>query len=279
MTYQKEKTTMVEKLENLPEDKFRELIEILKILRGPDGCPWDRKQTHKSLVAHLLEEAHEVVEMIDYGDMEGLKDELGDLIMHIVFQARIAEENGEFTIDEVLNTISQKLIRRHPHIFGDTDVSDEEEIVKNWEQIKMEEGRESVIEGVPKSLSALIRAHRLQQKASQVGFDWDSAEPVWEKVEEEFEELMEVVENGSPEEVEDEFGDLLFSLVNLSRFLRINPEDALRSTIQKFIRRFQAIEKRVGERNLDMHSMSLEELDSHWDVVKAGEITPGDQSD
>lgn len=270
---------MTKKLENLPEDKFRALVEILKILRSPDGCPWDRKQTHKSLVAHLLEEVHEVVEMIDYEDMDGLKGELGDLIMHIVFQAQIAEENDEFTIDEVIESITQKLIRRHPHVFGETEVSGEDEIVKNWEQIKMEEGRDSVIEGVPKSLSPLIRAHRLQQKASQVGFDWDSAEPVWGKVEEEFDELKDVVENGATEEVEDEFGDLLFSLVNLSRFLKVNPEDALRGTIQKFIRRFQAIETRIDEQDLDMNSMSLEELDSHWNAVKASENESEHQPD
>ncbi|MCF7805696.1 MAG: nucleoside triphosphate pyrophosphohydrolase [Candidatus Marinimicrobia bacterium] len=262
---------MPQNLPDLPEDKFRALVEILKILRSPDGCPWDRKQTHKSLVPHLLEEAHEVVEMIDHQDSKGLKGELGDLIMHVVFQSQIAEEDDEFSIDDVIESINQKLIRRHPHVFSDSDVEDEDEVIKNWEQIKMEEGRESVIDGVPKSLSALIRANRLQQKASQVGFDWDSAEPVWDKVDEEIAELREVVESGATEEIEEEFGDLLFSLVNLSRFLKVNPEDALRHTINKFIRRFQAIEKRVNDENLDMDGMTLEELDAHWDAVKSEE--------
>ena len=262
---------MDDQVKNLPEDQFRALVEILKILRSPDGCPWDRKQTHKSLIAHLLEEAHEVVEAIDLQDIEGLQGELGDLIMHIVFQAQIAEENDEFTIDEVVESINQKLIRRHPHVFDNTEVDSEEDIIRNWEQIKMDEGRESVIDGVPKALSALIRAHRLQQKASQVGFDWAEAGPVWEKVEEEFEELRGVVEAGTPEEVEDEFGDLLFSLVNLSRFLHVNPEDALRSSIRKFIRRFQAIERSVDEQNLDMNNMSLDELDKYWERAKSTE--------
>lgn len=255
----------------LPQDKFRALVQVLQILRAPDGCPWDRKQTHKSLVAHLLEETHEVVEAIDNKDQDALKGELGDLMLHVLFQAEISEEEGAFDIDDVLEGIIAKLIRRHPHIFSDTEVRDEQDVARNWEQIKLEEGRESVIEGVPKALSALIRAHRLQQKASQVGFDWDNAEPVWEKVNEEMDELREVVGNGSTEEVEEEFGDLLFSLVNLSRFLEVNPEDALRGTINKFISRFQEIERSVREEDLDIADMTLEELDERWDTAKARE--------
>ncbi len=257
--------------EQLPEDKFRALVKILEILRAPEGCPWDRKQTHKSLIAHLLEEAHEVVEAIDEEDPEALKGELGDLMMHIIFQAEISKEEGDFEVDDVLEGIIAKLIRRHPHVFGDTEVSGEEEIIKNWEQIKLEEGRDSVIDGVPKSLSALIRAHRLQQKASQVGFDWDNAAPVWEKVYEELDELKEAVGTAEPERIEEEFGDLLFSLVNLSRFLKINPEDALRGTINKFITRFQEIERNVRDENLDMEAMTLAELDERWDAIKERE--------
>jgi len=257
--------------EQLPDDKFRALVKILEILRAPEGCPWDRKQTHKSLVAHLLEETHEVVEAIDEEDPEALKGELGDLLMHIIFQAEISKEEGDFEVDDVLEGIIAKLIRRHPHVFGDTEVSGEEDIIKNWEQIKLEEGRDSVIDGVPKSLSALIRAHRLQQKASQVGFDWDDAKPVWEKVHEELDELKEVIQSNEPERIEEEFGDLLFSLVNLSRFLKVNPEDALRGTINKFITRFQEIERNVHEENLNMEEMTLAELDERWDAIKARE--------
>ncbi len=257
--------------ENLPEDKFRALVEIVEILRGPEGCPWDRKQTHKSLLPHLLEEAHEVVESVDDENWDELKKELGDLLMHVVFQASMSNDDDLFNIDEVLQAVIEKLVRRHPHVFGQSDVDDADEVVKNWEQIKLEEGRKSVIDGVPKSLSGLIRANRLQQKAAQVGFDWESIHPVWNKVHEELDELKEVMDTGTSEEIEEEFGDLLFTLVNLSRFMKINPEDALRLSVNKFIRRFQAIEKRVDEQQLDMESMSLEELDAHWDEIKAAE--------
>lgn len=257
--------------ENLPEDKFRALVQIVEILRSPEGCPWDRKQTHKSLLPHLLEEAHEVVESVDEENWDELKKELGDLLMHVVFQASMSKDEELFDIDEVLQSVIEKLVRRHPHVFGDSDVEDADEVVKNWEQIKMEEGRTSVIEGVPKALSGLIRAHRLQQKAAQVGFDWDSMDPVWDKVHEELDELKEVMKSGEAELVEEEFGDLLFTLVNLSRFMKINPENALRHSTNKFIRRFQAIEQRVQDQDLDMHSMSLEELDEHWNEIKLTE--------
>ena len=257
--------------ENLPEDKFRALVQIVEILRSPDGCPWDRKQTHKSLLPHLLEEAHEVVESVDEENWDELKKELGDLLMHVVFQASMSKDEELFNIDEVLQSVIEKLVRRHPHVFGESDVEDADEVVKNWEQIKMEEGRTSVIEGVPKALSGLIRAHRLQQKAAQVGFDWDNIDPVWDKVHEELDELKEVMKSGESERVEEEFGDLLFTLVNLSRFMKINPEDALRHSTNKFIRRFHAIEQRVQDQDLDMNSMSLEELDEHWNEIKLTE--------
>jgi len=261
---------------DLPEDRFRALCEIIRILRSPDGCPWDRKQTHQSLVTHLLEEAHEVVDTIDEQDWKGLQNELGDLIMHIVFQARIGEEGAEFTIDDVLESIIQKLIRRHPHVFSTTQIESAEEVLKNWELIKMEEGRESVLEGVPRSLSALNRAHRLQSRASQVGFDWEEPEHVWEKVEEEIGELREVAEQGTAEEIEEEFGDLLFSLVNISRFVGVNAENALRKSTNKFIRRFQAVEQQVRERDLNMEHMTLEELDEYWEHVKREEKKNGE---
>lgn len=257
--------------ENLPEDSFHALVQLIEILRSPDGCPWDRKQTHKSLLPHLLEEAHEVVESVDNQDWDELKKELGDLLMHVVFQASMSKDERYFNIDDVLESVIQKLIRRHPHVFGESEVADEDEVIKNWEQIKMEEGRDSVLEGVPKSLSGLIRAHRLQQKASQVGFDWDNADQVWDKVHEELDELKEVLDQGTTEAVEEEFGDLLFTLVNLARFLRINPEDALRLSVNKFIRRFQEIERRIEEQNLEIESMSLEELDAHWNEIKLSE--------
>ncbi|MEJ2052119.1 MAG: nucleoside triphosphate pyrophosphohydrolase, partial [Calditrichota bacterium] len=244
------------------------MCEIIRILRSPEGCPWDRKQTHHSLVTHLLEESHEVVDAIDEEDWAGLQGELGDLIMHIVFQARIGEEEKEFTIDDVLESIINKLIRRHPHVFSTTQVESAEEVLKNWELIKMKEGRESVLEGVPRSLSALNRAHRLQSRASQVGFDWEQPEDVWGKVEEEVQELREVSEAGSNDELEEEFGDLLFSLVNISRFIGVNAENALRKATNKFIRRFQAVEKEVKDQDLNMQEMTLDELDEYWEQVK-----------
>ena len=255
----------------LPDDPFQALQEVLRQLRAPGGCPWDRKQTHKSLIPHLLEEAHEVVEAIDHEDWAELCGELGDLQMHILFQVQMAEESDRFSLDDVLEGIIRKLIRRHPHVFSDLDVEDEGEVIRNWEQMKMEEGRESAVEGVPTALPALIRAFRVQNKAAQVGFDWDHIDPVWSKVQEEIDELEAIAENGSPEEIEEEFGDLLFSLVNLSRFLHINAEDALRGAVRKFIRRFQEIERRVSEENGNLQQMSLEEMDAHWNDIKSEE--------
>jgi len=253
------------------EDPFQALQEVLQALRSPDGCPWDRKQTHKSLIPHLLEEAHEVVEAIDHEDWGELRGELGDLQMHILFQAQMAEEEGHFRWEEVPEEIVGKLIRRHPHVFGETEVNDTEDVARNWEQIKMDEGRTSVVDNVPNALPALIRAYRVQNKASHVGFDWDRIDSVWEKVEEEFQELREEAHQGSPEEIEEEFGDLLFALVNLSRFLSINAEDALRGAIRKFTRRFQEIERRVADQGGNLREMSLEEMDAHWDDIKSDE--------
>lgn len=245
---------------------FEDLLSVMKRLRVE--CPWDREQTHDSIKGHTIEEAYEVVEAIDHEDYEELRNELGDLLLHVVFHAEIANGEGRFTIDDVLRSIIEKLIRRHPHIFADVVVSDSDEVKKNWEQIKLEEGRESVIDGIPSVLPALLRAYRMQDKASKVGFDWPHRDQVWEKVEEEIRELRSAIGSKAQPEIEEEFGDLLFSLVNYARFVRINPEDALRKTIQKFERRFRHIEQRLREQQKDITKTSLEEMDRYWEEAK-----------
>ncbi len=248
------------------EQEFIKFVEITKRLRNE--CPWDKEQTHASIRHSLIEEAYEVVESIDHNNLDELKKELGDLLLHVVFHANIAEETNEFTLKEVIDGITEKLIRRHPHIFSDTKVSGTHEVKQNWEKLKMQEGRESLMDGVPKHLPALLRAHRLTDKASKVGFDWEKKEDAWKKVDEEIEELHHVLDAGKPEQVEEEFGDLLFALVNYSRFIEVNPENALRRTIDKFITRFQYIERRLKELNKDIHSSSLEEMDGLWEEAK-----------
>jgi tetrapyrrole methylase family protein / MazG family protein len=246
---------------------YDELVEIVRRLRKE--CPWDREQTHESIRQNLIEEAYEVIDAIDAGDSDELKKELGDLLLHVVFHAVIAEESNKFTLDEVVSLIAEKLIRRHPHIFGDTVVNGKEDVIRNWEKIKLEEGRNSVMDGVPSALPALVRALRLQEKASKVGFDWEKKDDCWEKVEEEITELKSAVERNTDQlTIEDEFGDLLFSLVNYSRFLKINPEDALRKTNQKFITRFQIIENTLREQGKDLHRSTLEEMDRIWETAK-----------
>lgn len=245
---------------------FEDLLAIMTRLRKE--CPWDREQTHDSIKGHTIEEAYEVVEAIDHQDYEELRTELGDLLLHVVFHAEIAAGDGRFTIDDVLRAIIDKLVRRHPHIFGDVEVQDAREVKKNWEQIKMEEGRESVIDGVPDVLPALLKAHRIQDKASKVGFDWPHRDQVWAKVEEETRELQEAVGSMPQDRIEEEFGDLLFALVNYARFVNVNPEDALRKTINKFSSRFRYIEKRLREDGRDIYSSTLEEMDRLWDEAK-----------
>jgi tetrapyrrole methylase family protein / MazG family protein len=243
-------------------------IEIVRKLRRE--CPWDREQTHESIRQHLIEEAYEVVDAIDAGDIGELKKELGDLWLHVIFHSVIAEESNEFTIDEVLTLICEKLIRRHPHVFGETIVNDQDEVIRNWEKIKLEEGRTSTIDGIPTALPALVRALRLQEKASKVGFDWNRKEDCWEKVEEEIRELKSITEKTQdPDALTDELGDVLFSLVNYARFLKVNPEDALRRTNEKFIRRFQTIERILKEQGKDIYQTSLDEMDRIWDEAKA----------
>lgn len=246
---------------------FSEFVEVVRRLRRE--CPWDREQTHESIRQNLIEEAYEVVDAIDAKDLEELKKELGDLLLHVVFHSTIAEEKGEFSLDEVIRAVQEKLIRRHPHVFGDTVVNGQDEVIRNWEKIKMQEGRESLLDGIPSTLPALVRAVRLQEKASKVGFDWHEREDCWKKVEEELTEFRRAIDDNSDrEEIENEFGDLLFSLVNYARFLNINPEDALRKTNRKFVSRFKTIERTLRERGKDMENASLDEMDEIWNATK-----------
>ena len=249
------------------ENEFRNFIAITKKLRVE--CPWDREQTHASIRHSLIEEAYEVVEAIDHEHWDELRKELGDLLLHVAFHANIAEEQNEFTLEQVIDGITQKLIFRHPHIFGDEKVRDADHVKQNWEKLKLQEGgRTSMLEGVPKELPALQRAQRLQEKASKVGFDWKKKEDAWKKVDEEMQELHSAVEEGSRMKTEEEFGDLIFALVNYGRFIHVNAENALRHTAQKFTTRFQHIEKRLKEMGKDIHSSSLEEMDALWNEAK-----------
>ncbi len=252
-------------------EKFEQLVAIMARLRGRNGCPWDRKQTHESLRQYLLEEAHEVLESIDENNLGGLKEELGDLLLQIVFHAQIAAEEQAFAIGDVLDVITEKLIRRHPNVFGDVEIHTAEEQSINWERIKKNEGKASVLDGVPRTLPALARASRLQQKAATVGFDWPDAAPVWDKIDEELRELRAACERKDEAHMEEEFGDLLFSMVNLSRFLGIHPEDALRKTSEKFTRRFQRIEEQLEDSNKEIKEATLDELDALWEKAKEQE--------
>ena len=247
-------------------DKFQNLYDIMIRLRKE--CPWDREQTHDSIKGATLEETYEVLEAIDLKDYEELKAELGDLLLHIVFHSVIADENKNFNINDVIDSISDKLIRRHPHVFGDTKVKDTKEILKNWEEIKLSEGRDSVLEGVPKNLPSLARAYRLQEKASKVGFDWEKKEDVWKKVIEEIEEMHEQERDGTFEEFEKEMGDVFFALTNYARFLGVNPENALRRTNEKFISRFSYVEKKIKESGKNLSDSTLAEMDKYWEESK-----------
>ncbi len=253
--------------ENLLLKEFDDFVNIVKRLRK--DCPWDRIQTHLSLRRCLLEETYEVLEAIDENNMPELKKELGDILLQVIFHSIIAEENKDFDLTEVITSVQTKLIDRHPHVFGDVQITDSEEVKKNWELLKKNEGRKSIIEGIPEQLPALLKAYRIQEKASKVGFDWKEEEPVFDKISEELHELRENVNNGKPlKEIEDELGDVLFSIVNYSRFLKINPEDALRGTINKFRNRFRKIEKFAEENNIPIEKMTLEEMDVVWEKAK-----------
>lgn len=250
-----------------PTKSFTDLVEIVKILRKE--CPWDRKQTHKSIKDNLIEEAYEAVEAIDTEDFNELKKELGDVLLHVVFHSNMADETDRFSIGDVVYSIQEKLIRRHPHVFGDTVAEDEDQVAENWENIKLKEGKDSILEGIPKQLPALIRAQRMQEKAANVGFDWPKSSQVWDKLQEELEEFREVLQQGDPEKSRDEFGDLLFSLVNLGRFFDLNAEDSLRSTNKKFINRFQYIEEQLKSEDKNISDVSLDEMDTHWNDAKS----------
>ncbi|HYQ48125.1 MAG TPA: nucleoside triphosphate pyrophosphohydrolase [Thermodesulfovibrionales bacterium] len=249
---------------------LEELIRIMAELRGERGCPWDREQTRESLRPFIIEEAYEVIEAIDEGKPESIKEELGDLLFQIVFQSRIAEENGEFGIFDVIESIGKKMINRHPHVFGDAACSTSEEVIVNWEEHKKREGKQraSILEGVPKELPALLRAHRLQSRASRVGFDWERPEDVLVKLDEEVAEFKDAVNRKEKGDIEDELGDILFMIVNISRFIGVNPEDALRKTISKFISRFRYIEMAAADMGRKLGDLSLAEMDALWDEAK-----------
>jgi tetrapyrrole methylase family protein/MazG family protein len=247
-----------------------ELIAIMSALRGENGCPWDKEQTRESLKPFIVEEAYEVLEAIDERKPEAIKEELGDLLFQVVFQCQIAKERGEFELADVIEKIGRKMIARHPHVFGDADYKTSAEVLVHWEEQKKREGkqRESILDGVPKELPSLLRAHRLQDRASRVGFDWQNVDDVMQKLEEELAEFREALKRKKDGEIEDELGDIFFVLVNVSRFVGINPEDALRKTISKFISRFRYIEMAASDKGQRLSDMTLSEMDALWDEAK-----------
>lgn len=251
--------------------QFQALLDILAMLRDPDkGCPWDIKQTRESLVPNFIEELYEAIEAIEEQDTDDLKEELGDLLLHIVFQAQISAEEGLWNMNDVLEAINNKLIRRHPHVFGNLELGDADAVKMNWERIKKQEKtqRVSVLDGIPKALPALIQAQRTQEKAASVGFDWPDTKPVLDKLQEETEELYEALATGDEDLIREELGDMLFTLVNLARKLHIDSEAALKECTKKFTRRFHSIEAHYRNSGADIHEASLEELDSHWEKAK-----------
>jgi XTP/dITP diphosphohydrolase len=245
---------------------FDRLLTIMEELR--EKCPWDKKQTLQTLRHLTIEETYELGDAILNNDLNEVKKELGDLLLHIVFYAKIGSETDTFDIADVCNEICEKLIHRHPHIYGDVTVKDEEEVKQNWEKLKLKEGKKSVLEGVPKGLPALVKASRIQDKVKGVGFDWEEPHQVWDKVQEELQELQEEVTLGNQENIEAEFGDVLFSMINYARFLNVNPEDALERTNKKFIKRFQYLESKAGELGKPLMDMTLAEMDVFWNEAK-----------
>ena len=245
---------------------FIRLVEIMDRLR--EECPWDKKQTIDSLRYLTIEEMYELSDAILDKNMDEIKKELGDLMLHIVFYSRIASEKKHFDITDVLDSISDKLIHRHPHIYGDVVANDVKQVKENWEKLKLKEGKKSVLEGVPKSLPAIVKAYRIQEKVRGIGFDWQNKNQVWDKFQEEIEEFQREEKNNDSEKMEEEFGDVLFSLVNYSRFVNINPEDALEKTNKKFIRRFQFMEQKIKEDGLDLSKLSFEQMNTFWDMAK-----------
>lgn len=255
---------------------FNELLDIMARLRGENGCPWDREQTHDSLKRYLIEETYEVLEALDTGDMARISDELGDLLLQIVFHAQIARENGDFDMDDVVSGICRKLISRHTHIFGDAKADTPDEVIQNWEEIKKKEkglkSHTGVLKDVPKNLPALMRGFKVQQKAAQAGFDWTDIGDVVAKVDEEIRELKDVYKSKNVERITDEMGDVFFALVNLSRFLKVQPELALTGTIEKFIRRFEYVERESLKAGKKLEDMSLAEMDELWNEAKIHNI-------
>ena len=245
---------------------FARLLTIMDELR--QQCPWDKKQTMDSLRYLTIEELYELSDAILEGNMVDVKKELGDLLLHIVFYARIASETNDFDITDVINSVCDKLVHRHPHIYGDVKVENEDEVKANWEKLKLKEGNKSVLEGVPKSLPAIVKAFRIQEKVSGIGFDWENKKQVWDKVLEEIEELKVEIEKRDKDRIESEFGDVLFALTNYARFIDVNPEDALERTNKRFIKRFQIMEKSISTEGLEFHNMTLEEMDIYWNDAK-----------
>lgn len=254
-------------------DSLQRLIDIMARLRSANGCPWDKEQTKESLKPYLIEEAYEVLEAIDENDPEKLKEELGDLLFQIIFHCQLTSEINHFTIDDVIQRIADKIIGRHPHVFGDARFESPEEVKRQWHERKKEEGkfRESILDGVPKNLPALLRSQRLQSRVSKVGFDWEKTEDVLDKVDEELSELKAAVSTGSKKDIEEELGDILFVLVNVSRFTGISAEEALKKTNNKYIKRFRYIEKSAKEAGRNLSEMTLEEMDRLWDDAKSKE--------
>ncbi len=245
---------------------FGKLLDIMDEIR--DKCPWDKKQTYESLRHLTIEETYELGDAILDNDLPEIKKELGDLLLHIVFYAKIASESQSFDIADVIDSINEKLVHRHPHVFGDLKVDTEEEVAKNWEKLKLKEGRKSILEGVPRSLPAMVKASRIQDKAASAGFDWDNSEQVFEKVQEEIFELYHEVKENNQSKTEAEFGDVLFSLINYARFIKVDPESALERTNKKFIKRFQFLEKETAKKGMQLSEMTLEEMDVYWEMSK-----------
>ena len=247
-------------------EEFLRLVGIMDELR--EKCPWDREQTVETLRPMTIEETYELADAVTEKNWKGIREELGDLLLHILFYSRIGKEQQQFTLEEVIHGISEKLIVRHPHIYGDVKVNNQEDVKKNWEKLKLKEGKKSILSGVPVSLPATVKALRLQEKARQIGFEWENKEQVWQKVEEETNELHAAVAKGERDKIEDEFGDLVFSLINYARFLRIDPENALERTNKKFIDRFTKMETEALQQSKSLGEMTLEEMDAIWNTIK-----------
>ena len=263
----------------MEKELFEELVGIIATLRSENGCPWDREQTHETLKSTLIEETYETLEAIDTGDPSKLKEELGDLLLNIMLQAQIADENKNFDIYAVIETLTEKLIRRHPHVFGDVDVEDSEAVVKNWEAIKRQEAgyadRKSVLDGIPNAMPTLLRAQKIQSRAARVGFDWEELTDVIAKVDEELEEVKTSISTDDPEAVAMELGDLLFAIVNLCRFMEMQAEETLRQANRKFIARFKWMEAELERRGTNFESQNLESLDAVWEAAKKAETDAG----